>query len=236
MVRIGVIEDDSNMREMTKKVIAKAIQEYEDVKCKGFENAEKFRQEKTDYDIVILDIDLPGMNGIELGKRILRDSKDTILIYLTSYTEYAWESYLIEAYQYILKRNMEERLPLILKRVVADKVKEKKDYRVFGNSYKKVKLYYKDIIYIQKEKEKKYTEYVTKGGTYRERIPFGQILKEIDDARFVPIDRGHAVNIQYIDQIDECIIYLETEEAFKVSRVQMTNVKKHIAKHWRDFV
>lgn len=235
MVRIGVIEDDSNMRKMTKKIISKVIQGYEDVKCKEFESAEEFQQEKTDYDIVILDIDLPGMNGIELGKRIFRNSKDTIIIYLTSYTEYAWESYLIEAYQYILKGNMEERLPSILKRVVDEKIRETKDYRVFGTSYKKTKLYYKDIIYMQKEKEKKYTEYITKSGIYKERIPFNQILKEINDARFVPIDRGHAVNIQYIDQIDDCNIYLETEEEFKVSRVQLTNVKKHIAKYWRDF-
>ena len=62
-----------------------------------------------------------------------------------------------------------------------------------------------------------------------------QILKEIDDARFVPIDRGHAINIQYIDQIDDCIIYMETKEEFKVSRVQLKNVKKHIARYWRDF-
>lgn len=103
MVRIGIIEDDSSMRKVTMKIIAKAIQEYGDVKCKEFESAEEFLQEKKDYDIIILDIDLPGVNGIELGKRILRNNKDTILIYLTSYTEYAWESYLIEAYQYILK-------------------------------------------------------------------------------------------------------------------------------------
>lgn len=235
MVRIGIIEDDSSMRKVTMKIIAKAIQEYGDVKCKEFESAEEFLQEKKDYDIIILDIDLPGVNGIELGKRILRNNKDTILIYLTSYTEYAWESYLIEAYQYILKSTMEERLPLILKRVVSEKVKEKKDYRLFGNSYKKIKLYYKDIIYIQKEKEKKYIEYVTKDSIYRERISFNQILKEIDDVRFVQIDRGHAINIQYIDQIDECIIYLETAEKFKVSRVQLANVKKQIAKYWRDF-
>lgn len=235
MVRIGVIEDDSNMRRTTKEIISKVIQGYEDIECKEFESAEAFQLEKEEYDIILLDIDLPGMNGVELGKKILRESKDTVLIYLTSYTEYAWESYLIEAYQYILKSNMEERLPLILRKAVGEKVKEKKDYRIFGNSYKKIKLYYKDILYIQKEKEKKYTEYVTKSGTYRERIPFGQILKEIDDARFVPIDRGHAINIQYIDQIDDCIIYMETEEEFKVSRVQLKTVKKHIAKYWRDF-
>ena len=138
MVRIGVIEDDSNMRRTTKEIISKVIQGYEDIECKEFESAEAFQLEKEEYDIILLDIDLPGMNGIELGKKILRESKDAVLIYLTSYTEYAWESYLIEAYQYILKSNMEERLPLILRKAVGEKVKEKKDYRIFGNSYKKI--------------------------------------------------------------------------------------------------
>lgn len=58
MVRIGIIEDDSSMRKVTMKIIAKAIQEYGDVKCKEFESSEEFLQEKKDYDIIILDIGL----------------------------------------------------------------------------------------------------------------------------------------------------------------------------------
>ena len=157
------------------------------------------------------------------------------MIYLTSYPEYAWESYLVEAYQYVLKIDMQERLPQIVGKVLDGLIKENKNYRIFGNSYKHMKLYYKDIIYIQKEKEKKYTDYITKNGKYRERISFNQILHEIDDRRFIPIDRGHAINIQYIDQIDENFIYLETEEKFKVSRVQLANVKKQITEYWRNF-
>lgn len=235
MIRIGVIEDDSNMRKIVSQIIEKEIQEYEEVKQKTFESAEEFLQEKVGYDIVISDIELPGINGIELGKRLSEEGKQTKLIYLTSYPEYAWESYLVEAFQYILKIDMQERLPEIIRKVLEGLIKENKNYRIFGNSYKHMKLYYKDIIYIQKEKEKKYTDYITKNGKYRERISFNQILHEIDDSRFIPIDRGHAINIQYIDQIDENFIYLETEEKFKVSRVQLANVKKKITEYWRNF-
>ena len=178
---------------------------------------------------------MPGINGIELGKRLSKEGKQTKLIYLTSYPEYAWESYLVEAFQYVLKIDMQERLPEIVGKVLDELIKENKNCRIFGNSYKHMKLYYKDIIYIQKEKEKKYTDYITKNGKYRERISFNQILHEIDDSRFIPIDRGHAINIQYIDQIDENFIYLETEEKFKVSRVQLANVKKQITEYWRNF-
>lgn len=235
MIRIGVIEDDSNMRKIVNQIIEKEIQGYEEVKQKTFESAEEFLQEKVGYDIVISDIELPGINGIELGKRLSKEEKQTKLIYLTSYPEYAWESYLVEAYQYVLKIDMQERLSEIVGKVLDELIKENKNYRIFGNSYKHMKLYYKDIIYIQKEKEKKYTDYITKNGKYRERISFNQILHEIDDRRFIPIDRGHAINIQYIDRIDENFIYLETEEKFKVSRVQLANVKKQITEYWRNF-
>ena len=74
MVRIGVIEDDSNMRRTTKEIISKVIQGYEDIECKEFESAEAFQLEKEEYDIILLDIDLRGMNRTELGKKILRES------------------------------------------------------------------------------------------------------------------------------------------------------------------
>ena len=105
---------------LVKKLLNVSNDSYTDRMLFALDNrifAEHFKkwQDSKEYDIILLDIDLPGMNGIELGKKILRESKDTVLIYLTSYTEYAWESYMIEAYQYILKSNMEERLPLILR-------------------------------------------------------------------------------------------------------------------------
>lgn len=72
MVRIGVIEDDSSMRKVTLKIIAKAIQEYGDVKCKEFESAEEFLQEKKDYDIIILDIGLRCTVREEFKKKRVR--------------------------------------------------------------------------------------------------------------------------------------------------------------------
>ena len=57
MIRIGVIEDDSNMRKIVSQIIEKEIQGYEEVKQKTFESAEEFLQERAGYDIVISDIE-----------------------------------------------------------------------------------------------------------------------------------------------------------------------------------
>lgn len=146
MIRIGVIEDDSNMRKIVSQIIEKEIQGYEEVKQKTFESTEEFLQERAGYDIVISDIELPGINGIELGKRLSKEGKQTKLIYLTSYPEYAWESYLVEAFQYVLKIDMQERLPEIVGKVLDELIKENKNCRIFGNSYKHMKLYYNSYL------------------------------------------------------------------------------------------
>ena len=70
------------------------------------------------YDLVISDIELPGISGLELGKRIKENNPDVYLVFLTSHSEFASESYIIEAYQYILKKDIEERLSPLIERVV----------------------------------------------------------------------------------------------------------------------
>ena len=84
MIRIGVIEDDSNMRKIVSQIIEKRYKGYEEVKQKHLKVQKSFLQERVGYDIVISDIELPGINGIELGKKIVKEGKQTKLIYLTS--------------------------------------------------------------------------------------------------------------------------------------------------------
>lgn len=59
--------------------------------------------EHTRFDVVILDIEMPGMNGIELAKKIKKSSPDTNIIFLTAYTEYAVDAFGLYASGYLLK-------------------------------------------------------------------------------------------------------------------------------------
>ena len=111
MIRIGVIEDEARMREEVCRYVEKTAGDFAEIQCRAYESAERFLEENSEYEILILDIRLPGINGIELGRILRERGKDTKLLYLTSYAEYAAESYLVEASQYILKESMDRRLP-----------------------------------------------------------------------------------------------------------------------------
>ena len=69
------------------------------------------------FDIYVLDIVMPGMNGIELGTALREDSPDAKLIYLTSSEEYALDSFRVRAFDYLMKPFKIERVIQTLERV-----------------------------------------------------------------------------------------------------------------------
>lgn len=63
----------------------------------------EYENEGYHSDIYILDIIMPNMNGIELGKAIRRKNSGAFIIFLTTSKEYALESYSVKAFSYLIK-------------------------------------------------------------------------------------------------------------------------------------
>ena len=77
--------------------------------------------ENTDINIALLDIEMPGMNGIELAKLIREKNHDCIIIFITAYDrfEYAIEAMHIKAFDYLLKPWTEEKLTGLISEAIS---------------------------------------------------------------------------------------------------------------------
>ena len=150
MIKIATIEDEENIRQEIVRYIKKGIGSIEGVEVDVYESAERYLLAGERYDLVISDIELPGISGLELGKRIKGSNSDVYLVFLTSHSEFASESYIIEAYQYILKKDIEERLSPLVEKAVREIKKGYEEYRWVGTSQNNIKIEYKDIVCIKK--------------------------------------------------------------------------------------
>ena len=63
----------------------------------------KYSDEKFQFDIIFLDIEMKTLNGVETAKKIRNVNKDIIIIFVTGYSEYVYEGYDVHAFNYILK-------------------------------------------------------------------------------------------------------------------------------------
>lgn len=132
-----------------------------------------------------------------------------------------------------MKKDIEERLSPLIERVVHEIKKGYEEYRWVGTNQRKIKIYYKDIVCIQKIKGSKYAEYITENGKYMERLSMNQILEQIHSNAFILVDRGHAVNVNHIVRVRGNVIQMVNGEEITVSRVQSSQVKEKITAYWR---
>lgn len=243
MIRIAIVDDEKDMLDMICQILGQSINEDKEVKICRYTSGEAFLSEMDKgqtFDILFTDIQMSEISGIEVGKKIYSTWPHIYIIFITSYTEYAAESYAIEAYQYILKQDLEYRLPVVATRLIAKIKQDNKQYRIMKTDSGKEKIYYKDIIYIYKLKSSKYVHFITLSGEhrerreYRERTTLQQVYEELGSEPFLMVERAFIVNARHISKLCGDTIYLEGDEQVKISRAKLPEIKRQINRYWGE--
>ena len=230
MIDIALVEDDHALAEIEKSYI-KGFWKLEEEMCiEIYDNAEKFLravQEGRHFDLLIADIELPGMNGIEMGKALKSCNEKTVVIFLTAYSGFALESYQIDAEQYILKSEMKNRLPEVLNRAGKRILNNRKRSRFIQEEGQLRRIDYEDVLYFFKDG--KYVKYILCEGVVRERINLDTAFTEAGGFPFVKVERGYVVNTRYVQKITEDRICMINHDEVPVSRRMLPMVKREIA-------
>lgn len=102
------------------------------------------------FDLIFLDIEMGGMNGIEVGEKISKDDTDCNIIYATGYSGYMRQAFAIHAFEYILKPPKKQELFNVLdefiKRIYS---KRKQELMTFKSDLGCFYLCAKDILYLE---------------------------------------------------------------------------------------
>ena len=72
------------------------------------------------YQLAFLDVDMPGANGMVLGRQLKQKCPGLMLVYVSAYLEFALEGYTVNAYRYLLKRDIVHTLPSCLDDLLAE--------------------------------------------------------------------------------------------------------------------
>ena len=231
-MNIALIDDETAILESVRKCVENEITDQDYAKLFTYTQARDFlgeMEQGCEFDILISDIDTSDMSGLELGRKMKEEGCRTYLIFFTAYFEYAAESYRLEAYQYILKEDMEKRLPSILRQLIDRVKKEKMQFRMIGTPTSKIRVYYRDIIYIEKEKGAKYISYRTVHGIYKERIALKKLNEELISDEFILIERIYIINVSHIASMKDGIVQMDNGANIFVNRISFKRIKEQIS-------
>ena len=152
MIRLAVCDDESAMcRQLAQMVSAKLKKWEEEFAVTCYTNAARLLFSPLNFDMVFLDIQMPGLNGVELAKKLREKEFNGILIFVTVLTEYMLDAFEVEAMDYLCKPVDEARLEQALLRSMKRlRLKEEKGFFIRTmNGYRMVKfseVYYCEVM------------------------------------------------------------------------------------------
>ena len=129
-IKIGICDDDPAQVTLTETLTAQwALENGHDARIKIYKNAESLLfdfEGESDFDILLLDIEMGDMNGVTLAKNIRKKSETVQIIFITGYSDYISDGYDVAALHYLMKPLKAEKLFEVLSRAVAKLTKDGK--------------------------------------------------------------------------------------------------------------
>lgn len=160
------------------------------------------------YHMVFLDIEMPGMDGIQIGQEILKKKSECKIVIISNTIERFKEILQIRAFRFITKPfNVEEIREAV--KAYENQIIEMKEIKVFHNR-NPFWISQQDIIYIVTYDGS--VKLVTKNKIYRKDIPLKELKKSLDNRYFFQVHRQFLVNLSWITLYEEGILHMGKKE------------------------
>lgn len=233
MISIAALDDDEKWI-ITEKLITEQIFLENEYEFLGYTKIEDFLVdlERKKCDIYLLDMELPETNGFSIGKAIKDFHEKAIIVYITNHVQYAIEAFEVNAFRYIPKNMLEEKLPEAYQ-AITDKIKQRREeYLIISSERHMERIPISDIYYLIKSK--KYVIIKHKGGICKVRATLERIHGDLNKKSFLKIDKGCIVNIIHIMSLEHYQVKMRNGEFLPVSQPRLKNVKESIAAYWGE--
>ena len=210
MYSVAILDDEKSVVEQLQSMIL-AYESIHGVQLKttGFVNNGSFRFESLlGFDIFILDINMPGLNGLQIAKKIREKNEDSVIIFCTNYAQYALNGYEVSALGYIIKPITEYSLFKNLDRAVSrldsrTAKAEKKEKIVVKTADGQKMIDIDKIVYIEIKRHDLYFYYLENDEivTVKTRGTMREIAEQLCRNCFARCNASYLVNMEHIDCI-----------------------------------
>ena len=213
--------------------LRKSVEHYffiqkQEIQIFEFDNGESLLSSGQNFDMILMDLKLPGKNGLEIIQQLRREKCRCQVIFITSYQEYALQAFQVDAVHYLLKPITDENLYQALDRTIERMGKtDSKTLTITKGACTEI-VFIKDILYCEVMDHRLYIH--TKDTTYNYLGTLDELHKKLD-SRFFRAGRALIVNLKYIRRVTKTEVLLSDGTVLALPRGAYEPLNRAIIQH-----
>ena len=228
-MRIAICDDEKDIREL---IANKVEKQYPDAEIIFFQSGEELLLVDESIDILFLDIQMSGIDGMETARELRKKDKKVILIFVTAVEEYVFQAFDVGAFNHIVKPIDDGKFSDVLHRAVdewsSQNINEKEPeerYVLINNSGVHTKVILDEIVYAEVFNRKVVIHKLDGEIEY-----YGKMsdLESLAGDSFFRPHRAYLINFKYVEKYDATTIYLERGTVLMAKQNYPEFVKKYM--------
>ena len=188
-----------------------------------FVSAEQFLFEYADdkdFQVLILDIEMGEMNGVELARKLREETHDLQIVFVTGFPDFIAEGYEVDAIHYLMKPIQKDKFFGAMDKAVSH-LNQSEKYLVLQNNGEMSRIAASSIFYVEVFSHSCVLHIKDENLEYK--IPISKLEAELGD-NFIRVHRSYLVNLEHISQITKTEIKLENAISVPLSRRKYNEV------------
>lgn len=222
MIRIAICDDENRILEDLSQMVLELIPDA-DVSAFGEGRALIDSADKAGYDVVLLDIDMPDLNGLEVALSFQAADRKPLIIFVTSHDELVYDSLQLHPFGFVRKSYLDKELKKVLEDAV-EEVSSRDKHFFFHTASGDIKLQMDDILYF--EAEGNYIKIKTGSDEFRFRETMQALEMSLKSDGFIRVHKGFLVNQEAVKIINSDKLVLNDNTEIPFGRSYQENARK----------
>ena len=221
MLKIALLDDDKTALLISKGAIESFFQEKNiAISLDAFSSPVNFlaMAKEENYRLVFLDIDMPEINGLEVGKQVKQINPQTDIIYLSQREDLVFDTLQLHPFGFIRKSKIIQDFANVLELFVntALNTNEENKKITISSKTETISADINQIMYIEGNKNYQ-TFYLKDGGVFDARVLMGDLETKLKEHGFIRVHKGYLVNYLYIRAIGTYEVSLTNNKILPLS-------------------
>lgn len=222
MLKIAIVDDEKNWREKAREQVENYFDKG-DICIDMFSSGEKFLDSEDSYQIVFMDIEMPGRDGFSVLQEYREEHVDSLFIILTTHIEMGLEGYKVEAFRYIDKYHMEKIKEALCNAMLRLEKYQILEIPVLSYAVQKIRRY--RVLYFEVYNHQ-VIMYTQTGENVRCTETLAELAERLGDKGFVLTNRSYLVNLEHIRKVEPNHVELAGKLSLPLSRRKYTDIRR----------